>query len=112
MSLNLSTIKRLFKRKLATVVLVSASMAAFAISGDGRRSGDKELFNSTSKFNSKNFSIRSGYNYRSNNLLTTPQSNFIMLNTVTTFQKGNVTYVLPLKKKVLLDKIKFAPSSR
>jgi len=33
-----------------------------------------------------------------------------MLNTVATYQKGNATYVLPLKKKVMLGKIKFNPA--
>jgi len=33
-----------------------------------------------------------------------------MLNTVVTYQKGNATYVLPLKRKVLLDKVKFNPA--
>lgn len=112
MNLNSPILKNLLKRKIATAVLVTASLAAFATLGDG--GGKKGLNNFTSKnftLSSKNFSLRSGYNYRSNNLFTlsTPQK-FIMLNTVITYQKGNSTYVLPLRKKVLLDKVKFTPS--
>jgi len=32
-----------------------------------------------------------------------------MLNTTVTYEKGNSTYILPLKKKVLLDKVDFRP---
>lgn len=110
MYLTATIIKRLLKRKMATAVLVTASLAAFASLGDGDRKGQK---NNSLSFTlcSKSFSLRSGYNYRSNNLLSLPlQKQFIMLNTTATYQKGNATYVLPLKKKVLLEKIKFNPA--
>ena len=104
-----STLKQILKKKIATAVLVTASIAAFATLGDG---GKKNKSNSVIVYNySKNFSLRSGFNYKSNNIFATPETkNFIMLNTVVTYQKGNATYVMPLKKKVLLEKIKFAPS--
>ena len=108
MYLTSTIIKRFLKRKLATAVLVSASIAAFATLGDG---GKKAVSNSVVVYNySKSFSLRSGYNYRSNILFAMPESkNYIMLNTVVTYQKGNATYIMPLKKKVLLDKIKITP---
>ena len=111
MTLTATIIKRLIRRKVATAVLVTASLAAFATLGDG---GKKRLKDNSAPFtlSSKNFSLRSNYNYRSNNLFNSaPEKKFIMLNTVVTLQKGNATYVLPLKKKVFLeDKIKFNPS--
>jgi hypothetical protein len=111
MKLTATRIKRLIKRKLATAVLVTAYMAAFATLGDdGGKKGTKPA---TPEFSPRSFSLRTTYNYKSNNLFSTykPQK-FIMLNTVVTYQKGNATYILPLKKKVLLDKVKFnlAPS--
>lgn len=109
MKLTATKVKRLLKRKLATAVLVTASLAAFAtFVDDGGKKGAKV---SSADFAIRNFSLRTPYNYKSNNLFTTsrPQK-FIMLNTVVTYQKGNATYILPLKKKVLLDKIKFNPS--
>jgi hypothetical protein len=109
MKLTATKIKRLIKRKLATAVLVAASLAAFAtFVDDGGKKGTKV---STSDFAVRSFSLRTPYNYKSNNLFTSskPQK-FIMLNTVVTYQKGNATYILPLKKKVLLDKIKFNPT--
>lgn len=110
MNPSATIITRLLKRKIATVVLITASLAAFAALGDG---GKKDIKNNTSapfSLHAKNFSLRSGYNYRSNNLFSSPsEKTFIILNTVATFEKGNATYVLPIKKKVLLDKIKFNP---
>lgn len=109
MKLTATKVRRLLKRKIATAVLVTASVAAFAtFVDDGGKKGTKL---SSSEFNSRTFSLRTPYNYRSNNLFSTsaPQK-FIMLNTVVTYQKGNATYILPLKKKVLLDKIKFNPA--
>jgi hypothetical protein len=106
-----ATFKYLLKRKLATVVLISASVVTFAALGDD---GGKKNLKSPSvadKLGSKTFSLRSNYNYRGDNLLTFRQSSrFIVLNTVVTYQKGNATYILPLKKKVLLDKVVFNPS--
>jgi hypothetical protein len=110
MKLTATKIKRLVKRKLATAVLVTAYLAAFATLGDdGGKKGAKSL---SSELNTKiSFSLRTPYNYKSNSLFspTKPQK-FIMLNTAITYQKGNATYILPLKKKVLLDKIKFNPA--
>jgi hypothetical protein len=109
MKLTATKMKCLIKRKLATVVLVTASLAAFAtFVDDGGKKGTKV---SNSDLAVSNFSLRTPYNYKSNNLFTSskPQK-FIMLNTVVTYQKGNATYILPLKKKVLLYKIKFNPA--
>lgn len=109
MRFTATKIKRLIKRKLATAVLVTAYVAAFATLGnDG---GRKAVSPKISEFNPRTFSLRTPYNYKSNSLFSTcykPQK-FIMLNTVVTYQKGNATYIVPLKKKVLLDKVKFNP---
>jgi hypothetical protein len=107
MKLTATKIKRLIKRKLATAVLVTAYVAAFATLGDD---GGRKGRSANSEF-STSFSLRTPYNYKSNNLFSNsrPQK-FIMLNTVVTYQKGNATYVLPLKRKVILDKIKFNPA--
>ena len=109
MKITATKVKCLLKRKLATVVLVTASLAAFAtFVDDGGKKGTKL---SNQDFTIRNFSLRTPYNYKSNSLFTSSRSQkFIMLNTVVTYQKGNATYILPLKKKVLLDKIKFNPT--
>ncbi|HWJ25083.1 MAG TPA: hypothetical protein VNS32_00990 [Flavisolibacter sp.] len=90
------------------MMLVSASIAAFASLGDG---GKRDAKNTGLSLSSKSFTLRSGYNYRGNLIFTKPVSNkFIMLNAEITYQKGNSTYIMPLKKKVFLDKIKFNPT--
>jgi spermidine/putrescine-binding protein len=110
MKITATISKQLLKRKLVTALFIGASIAAFAALGDGGKKNHASL-PSTTTFSSRNFSLRSGYNYRSNNLFNKPNTqSFILLNTVVTIQKGNATYVLPLKKKVLLDKIKINPA--
>jgi hypothetical protein len=104
-----ATIKCLIKRKLATAVLITASVAAFATLGDGGKKNRSGL--SADKFGSRSISLRSAYNFKANNLFA-QQPKYIMLNTVVTYQKGNSTYIMPLKKKVFLDKVKFTPVPR
>src|SRR5215203_1700812 len=103
------TIKRFIKRKVATAVLVTASIAAFATLGDGGKKGQSSLMSSGKTSNARNFSLRSNFNYRGSHLFSS-RPKYITLNTTVTYQKGNATYIVPLKKKVLLDKVKFNPS--
>ena len=104
-----------FKRKLVTAIFITASLATFAALGDGKKddskkTSQKSLLSKTSTYNFKNFSLKSRYNYRGSTILSTSGDKYIILNTVATYQKGNTTYILPMKKKVLLDKIKFNPA--
>ncbi len=109
-------LKNVLKIKLVTALLITASVASFATLGDGggkkKNTYSKSLLSAKSyNYNYKTFSLKSGYNYRGSTPLTQhEEDNYIMLNTVVTYQKGNATYILPLKKKVLLDKIKFNPA--
>jgi hypothetical protein len=108
-------LKIVFKKKIITLLFISISIAAFATLGDGgkKHSGKNNLLSlKTNNEKYKNFSLRSGYNFRGNNLLNQiKQDKFILLNTTVTFEKGNATYILPMKKKVLLDKITFTPQA-
>ena len=105
--------KQILRRKIATLLLISASVAAFATLGDG---GKQRRINETPvllPYSAKNFSLRSNYNYKSNNFLAEPEKKeFMMLNPTVVYQKGNATYILPLKKMPLLGKIKFAPTQQ
>lgn len=105
MRITTTIIKRLIKRKVATAVLITASLAAFATLGDGGKKGAEPT-----AYNPRSFSLRQSYQYKGNNLFAYKPGKFIMLNTVVTYQRGNATYIMPLKKKVLLDKIKFNPA--
>lgn len=99
------------KKKVVTAVLLTASIAAFATFGEGGRKdrGDGLLSNKSRYFDAKSFSLKSNYNYRGSQVFHTNSttSRYIVLNTNITYQKGNSTYILPLKRKVLLDKVTF-----
>jgi hypothetical protein len=104
-------------RKFAIVVLLAAStIGAFATLGTtGRnkkaKAGKSLLSNKTSAYTSS-FSLRSGYNFRGNQVINTKENNFINLNTVITYQQGHTTYIMPLKKKVALNgKLTFNPNA-
>jgi hypothetical protein len=103
-------INRFIKRKLVTAVLVTASVAAFATLGDGGKKGKSSAGTTSGTAVTKGISLRSSFNYRGNHLFTSNQPKYITLNTTVTYQKGNSTYIVPLKKKVLLEKIRFNPS--
>ena len=102
-------------RKLTTAVFIAVSACAFATLGDG--GGKKsnyhggKLLSYAPIYNYKTFSLKTGYNYRGKSVISQPkvEGKYIMLNRDVTYQKGNTTYILPLKKKLFLDKIKFNP---
>ncbi len=115
--MNLSA--HIIKRKLATLLLITASVAAFATLGDsgGKRRASspntKNLLLRTPTYNYKVFSLRASYNYRGTTVINTTKSpgQYIQLNNVRTFEKGNSTFILPIKKTLLLDKIRFNPAA-
>ncbi len=94
------------------------AVASFATLGDGKIKSVKEgpkksLLSNKSTITPGTFSLKSGYTYRGNQVInpnSEPKS--IRLNTVVTLQKGNITYTVPLKKNVILDKVKIDISNR
>ena len=106
--------RNLSKRRLVTAVFISASVASFATLGDGgfRRtpSPDQSLLTFKPDYSQlKTFTLKSTYNYRGNTVFSLDkpeEEKYILMNTFVTYQKGNSTYTLPLKKKVLLNKVK------
>jgi len=118
MKSSTNILKPLWKQKLVTALCIGVSVAAFATLGDGGRrntalKADANFLSLRSApLDYRHFSLKSGYAFRGNSFLTTESNDkFIMLNTVVTYQKGNATYILPLKKKLLLGKVTFAPSA-
>jgi hypothetical protein len=57
------------------------------------------------------FSLKSGYTYRGSHVINSKNQKYINLNTVVSYQRGHTTYVLPMKKKVILDKVTFNPNA-
>lgn len=96
---------------MATVLLTLFSgMYAYATLGEGRRKSAKrkaELRLSNRVENTPGtFSLRSGYQFRGSTVLKTEEKSTIRINSVVSMQKGNQIYTMPLKKNVLVDKVK------
>ncbi|MBL7732109.1 MAG: hypothetical protein JNM88_13085 [Chitinophagaceae bacterium] len=111
--------RRIIGRKLAVLFLLTASaVASFATLGDGKKSGGggtKGKLLSGKTTTQQSFSLRSGYSFRGNQILTnsgTTPTRYIRLNTTVTMQNGKTTYVVPLKKKVGISNIKIDIGNR
>lgn len=108
---------KLLGRKLAVVLLVTVSAAgAFATLGDGKKKAstrpNSSLLSGKSSSNGF-FTLKSGYSYKGSQVLNNEtDKKYFSLNTVVTVQHGNTTYVVPLKKKAVLDKVKIDLSNR
>lgn len=108
------TFGKILSRKLGVIVLLAISVVAFASLGDGKpksTSSKGSLLSGKSSIPAGSFSLRSGYNYRGNQVISNSKR-YINLNTVVSYQKGHTTYILPLKKKVLLENVKIDISNR
>ena len=117
MSYSKFKILRVSGTKLAGLLLIALSaITSYATLGDGNK---KSTLSKASLLSSKtnkpgSFSLKSGYAFRGNNVLNTqqPANKYINLNTTVTYQRGNTTYIVPLKKKVILSNIKIDISNR
>ena len=111
---NSPILYKLLGRKIAVIALIAGStIAAFATLGDGNKKtgpgtsakGKSILSNKTRV--SDNFSLRSGYEFRGNQVMNTRNQKFVNLQTTLTYRKGGTNYILPVQKKVFLDKVVF-----
>ena len=109
------TILKLMGRKLSVLLLLAITGAgAFATLGDGNKKSSiapKKFLSGRTAVQQGFFNLKSGYAYRGNQVITN-DNRYINLNTVVTLQKGNTTYILPLKKKVLLNNVKVELGNR
>jgi len=109
---------RFLAKKLAVVLLVAVSAAgAFATLGDGKKKAaitpKGSLLSDRTSGSNGFFTLKSGYTYKGNQVLnSSADKKYISLNTVVTVQRGNTTYVVPLKKKAVIDKVKIEIGNR
>jgi hypothetical protein len=109
---NYSILLRFLGRKIAIILLIAGSaFVAFATLGDGNKATPKKekkgsLLSNKSRTNNS-FSLRSGYNFRGNKVINPDNQRYVNLNTTVTYRKGTTTYMLPVQKKVFLDKVVF-----
>jgi hypothetical protein len=110
MNLPRLTILRIVGRKVAVLVALFATGAvAFASLGEGYNPENprkKSLLNSTPVTKTRHFSLRSGYTYRGSQVFSDKQKVQLRLNTTVSVERGNTVYIVPLKKKSGLDRVK------
>jgi hypothetical protein len=98
------------------LLLAVMTLGAFATLGDGKTShtkpAKKSLLSKKTTVKPGSFTLRSGYNFRGNQVLSTENSSYFNLNTSVTFQNGHTSYIVPLQKKVILNnKVVFNPNA-
>jgi hypothetical protein len=106
-----SVVKNNCRGLAISALLVLTALAAFATLGDrnskSRINRSKQPLLSNKVASAPGFfSLRSGYSYRGSKVFS-ESGKYININSVVSYQKGNITYVIPLKKKVLLNKVTF-----
>lgn len=102
---------RVLTRKAVTVTLIAVSAyAAFATLGDGKSKKMKpSLLSNYANITPGRFSLKSGYQYRGSQLINQQRTNTtITLNSLVTYQKGHMTYIVPIKTTVLTKNVKIS----
>lgn len=114
MNLPRLTILKSIGKRLTVFALLAISAGALATLGDGKIKSEvpKKSLLSNRTTTSGTFSLKSGYTYRGSQVITNNNKKYIRLNTVVSVQKGNTVYTVPLKKRVILDKVKLDFSNR
>ena len=101
--------KRFTKKLLAVVALVSVVVDASADKGVGRKNKIKTTLNITAPANIKSsiaFNLKNGLTYKGSLLNTgSTVGSSIMNNSLVTYQKGNITYIVPYKTKITVPDI-------
>jgi len=97
------------------LVLAGTAFGAFATLGDGsvkKAKSSRPLLSVKKSVKPGLFSLQSGYTFRGNVVINTDENKYLDLNTLATYQQGRTTYVMPMKKKVVLNgKVTFNPNS-
>jgi hypothetical protein len=100
----------LYVRKTLVILAVfGLTQYVFAVDGilsSGKKSKSSSTFSSIQK--DMKLSLKSGFNFNSNKSFGISKSGKkgTILNTVVSYQKGNVTYYLPYRTKPILQKFK------
>jgi hypothetical protein len=106
MSINQSAILKIARRITVVFVLAASAISAFAVLGDKGRGprGRSLLSNESFAFSRGSFSLKTNYNFRGSQIINPSRAGeYIDLNTMVTYQKGNTTYIVPLKKKIYIN---------
>ena len=98
---------KVLRRAAVLSTFAVTAVSAFAVLGDGKTKQAKSrtlLSGQVISVTPGNFSLKSGYNFRGNQVInSTQEKKFVTVNTTMTYQKGNTTYIVPLKKKIYIN---------
>jgi hypothetical protein len=98
-----------FTKKLLTIALLfGIAQVAMADRGVGKKKNKTilNIYTPSTLRNSIAFNLKSGLSYKGSLLSSTETiGNSIMANSLITYQKGNVTYVIPYKHKIIMPEI-------
>jgi hypothetical protein len=99
-----------FKKILVIILLFSVAQVALAVRGAGKRNRSKSILNivatNTSLRNSIALNLRTGLNYKGSLLFNTKTAtNSVLATTLVSYQKGNITYVIPYSKKIIMPEM-------
>ncbi len=104
-----------FTRKvILSFALATVTAVAFATLGKpglNKERPRKSLLSVKQATRPGTFSLQSGYSFRGSQVIS-DENRYISVNTVMTYQQGNITYNLPMRKKVALNgKLVFNPNA-
>jgi len=102
---------RLFKISVIIVALSGLAIVTFADRGSGKRNKLKTLLNINTNYSLKNSlsaNIKTGLTYKGSLLTSDRQviGSSVISNSLMTFQKGNITYIIPYKQKIMIPEMK------
>lgn len=102
---------KLFKSIVIAALLSGFAGVTFADRGAGKRNKLKTLLNINTNYSLKNSlsaNIKTGLTYKGSLLTSDRQvmGTSVISNSLMTFQKGNTTYIIPYKQKVMVPEIK------
>src|SRR5690242_8777250 len=111
---KLTILRNAAKTLSLLLVIAGTAVASFATLGDKNKNSSRSRGSLlSSKTYSNSFSLKSGYTYRGNQVINTELTNrYINLNTSISYSKGNTTFIVPLKKKVILSNVKIDIGNR
>ena len=105
-----TTITGLMSKKLAAIVLFMGASAFYAYATLGELSfrryseGDRPLLSlSKNSSTTRNFNLKSNYQFRGSQVIRPESVNTIQLNTVMNYRVGGTTYLAPVSRKVAVN---------
>ncbi|WP_301923643.1 hypothetical protein [Ferruginibacter sp.] len=100
--------KTVTKKLLTSALLFGLAHVAMADRGAGKKKNKTilNIYTPTTLKNSIPFNLKSGLSYTGSLLNQTETvGNNIISNSLITYQKGNITYVIPYKHKIIIPEI-------